>query len=106
MSDRYQQLVNTPIGKIVSKQIGLPSPITLERYERGQPVISGPVLFGAGGAGSNSRLAGAVANVLAAIDADVHTPLTNTSGPRPPTRASTRRSSTLTRRPRTRPSRR
>ena len=24
MSDRYQQLVNTPIGKIVSKQIGLP----------------------------------------------------------------------------------
>ena len=24
MSDRYQQLVNTPVGKIVSKQIGLP----------------------------------------------------------------------------------
>jgi 3-oxoacyl-[acyl-carrier protein] reductase len=75
MSDRYQQLVNTPIGKIVSKQIGLPSPVELERYERGQPVISGPVLFGAGRAGSDSRLAGAVANVLAAIDADVHTPL-------------------------------
>ena len=73
MSDRYQQLVNTPIGKVVSKQIGLPSPVTLERYERGQPVISGPVLLGAGGA--NSRLSGAVANVLAAIDADVHTPL-------------------------------
>ena len=72
MSDRYQQLVNTPIGKIVSKQIGLPSPVALERYERGQPVISGPVLFGAA---PGSRLAGAVADVLAAIDADVHTPL-------------------------------
>jgi 3-oxoacyl-[acyl-carrier protein] reductase len=72
MSDRYQQLVNTPIGKIVSKQIGLPSPVKLERYERGQPVISGPVLFGAAPGG---RLTGAIANVLAAIDADVYTAL-------------------------------
>ena len=32
MSDRYQQLVNTPVGKIVSKQIGLPAPAKLERY--------------------------------------------------------------------------
>ena len=47
MSDRYQQLVNTPIGKIVSKQIGLPAPVKLERYERGQPVVTGAVLFGA-----------------------------------------------------------
>ncbi len=72
MSDRYSQLVNTPIGKIVSKQIGLPSPVKLDRYERGQPVISGPVLLGAAPGG---RLAGAVAQVLAAIDAEVHTPL-------------------------------
>jgi 3-oxoacyl-[acyl-carrier protein] reductase len=72
MSDRYQQLVNTPIGKIVSKQIGLPNPIRLERYERGQPVISGPVLLGAA---PGSRLAGAITNVLAAIEADVHTPM-------------------------------
>ena len=72
MSDRYQQLVNTPIGKIVSKQIGLPSPVKLERHESGQPVISGPVLFGAA---PGARLAGEVAQVLAAIDADVHTSL-------------------------------
>ncbi len=72
MSDRYQQLVNTPIGKIVSKQIGLPNPVKLERYERGQPVINGPVLLGAAPGG---RLAGATAKVLAAIDADVHTPM-------------------------------
>ncbi|MFZ0971362.1 MAG: 3-oxoacyl-ACP reductase [Solirubrobacteraceae bacterium] len=72
MSDRYQQLVNTPIGKIVSKQIGLPNPVKLERYERGQPVINGPVLLGAAPGG---RLAGATAKVLAAIDAEVHTPM-------------------------------
>ncbi len=72
MSDRYQQLVNTPIGKIVSKQIGLPSPVKLQRYERGQPVIDGPVLFGSAPGG---RLAGATAQVLKAIDAEVHTPL-------------------------------
>jgi 3-oxoacyl-[acyl-carrier protein] reductase len=72
MSDRYQQLVNTPIGKIVSKQIGLPTPFKLERYEPGQPVVSGPVLLGAANGG---RLAGAVARVLKAIDAEVHTPL-------------------------------
>ena len=40
MADRYQQLINTPIGKIVSKQIGLPAPVKLERYERGQPVVA------------------------------------------------------------------
>ena len=72
MSDRYQQLVNTPIGKIVSKQIGLPSPVKLDRYERGEPVVSGPVLFGAA---PGARLAGATAKVLANIGAEVHTPL-------------------------------
>ena len=69
MSDRYQQLINTPIGKVVSKQIGLPAPERLERYERGQPVISGPVLLGAAQGG---RLIGPIANVLGAIDAEVH----------------------------------
>jgi 3-oxoacyl-[acyl-carrier protein] reductase len=72
MSDRYQQLINTPIGQIVSKQIGLPQPVKLERYEPGQPVISGPVLFGAAPGG---RLAPEVTRVLAAIGAVVHTPM-------------------------------
>ena len=78
MSDRYQQLVNTPIGKIVSKQIGLPAPVRLERFEPGQPVVSGPVLLGAAPGG---RLAGPVAKVLAAIDAEVHTPLEHPAKP-------------------------
>jgi 3-oxoacyl-[acyl-carrier protein] reductase len=74
MTDRYQQLVNTPIGKIVSKQVGLPQPPRLERYTPGQPVVSGPVLFGGAG-GTVSRLAKPVAKVLAAIDADAFTPM-------------------------------
>jgi 3-oxoacyl-[acyl-carrier protein] reductase len=73
MTDRYQQIINTPIGKLVSKQIGLPSPLTLDRYEPGQPVIDGPVLFGGAPGG---RLLGDVAGVLAGINAEVHTPLT------------------------------
>jgi 3-oxoacyl-[acyl-carrier protein] reductase len=72
MADRYQQLVNTPIGRIVSKQVGLPAPVELERYAPGQPVISGPVLLGAAPGG---RLAGAVAKVLAAVGAEVRTSL-------------------------------
>jgi 3-oxoacyl-[acyl-carrier protein] reductase len=68
MADRYQQLVNTPIGRIVSKQVGLPSPVELERYEPGRPLISGPVLVGAARGG---RLSEAVESVLREADAEV-----------------------------------
>jgi 3-oxoacyl-[acyl-carrier protein] reductase len=73
MSDRYQQLVNTPVGKLVSKQIGLPAPVKLDRYEPGQPVIEGPVLLGGTGA-EGGRLIRPVADVLAAIGAEVWAP--------------------------------
>ncbi len=72
MPDRYQQLVNTRMGRAVSKRVGLPAPPELERYAPGQPVISGPVLLGAA---PGSRLAGALAQVLAAIGATVFTPM-------------------------------
>ena len=65
MADRYQQLVNTPVGRLVSKQVGLPQPLKLERYEPGQPVISGPVLVGGGG-----RLTDATEGVLEDIGAE------------------------------------
>ena len=70
--DRYQQLVNTPIGKIISKQVGLPRPTPLQRHRSGEPVVSGPVLLGAS---SGSSLVGAAAKVLSAVAAEVHTPL-------------------------------
>jgi 3-oxoacyl-[acyl-carrier protein] reductase len=72
MADRYQQLVNTPIGRVVSKQIGLPAPTPLERYKPGRPVVDGPVLLGAA---PGSSLVGPAAQVLAAVQAHVHTPL-------------------------------
>ena len=72
MADRYTQLVNTPIGRMVSKQVGLPTPTPLERYKPGEPVIDGPVLMGAS---SGATIVGAAAKVLAAVDAAVRTPL-------------------------------
>jgi 3-oxoacyl-[acyl-carrier protein] reductase len=74
MTDRYAQLVNTPIGKLVTRQVGLPQPWRLERYEPGRPVIAGPVLLGTAGPGA-SRLAAPVAKILKAVDADVYTAL-------------------------------
>jgi 3-oxoacyl-[acyl-carrier protein] reductase len=47
MADRYQQLVNTPIGKLIAGQVGLPSPPVLDRYRPGQPLVAGTVLIGA-----------------------------------------------------------
>lgn len=68
MADRYRQLINTPIGKLVSKQVGLPSPVKLERYAPGQPVISGPVLLGAAPGG---RLEPSIERVLGDVAAEM-----------------------------------
>ncbi len=68
MADRYQQLVNTPIGRFVSKQVGLPTPVKLERYQPGEPLISGPVLLGAAPGG---RLSDSVRGVLDEAGAEV-----------------------------------
>jgi 3-oxoacyl-[acyl-carrier protein] reductase len=72
MADRYQQLVNTPIGKIVARQVGLPNPPRLERYEPGQPVIDGAVLLGTT---SGARLGAPLTTALASINADTYTPM-------------------------------
>jgi 3-oxoacyl-[acyl-carrier protein] reductase len=66
MSDRYARLINTPVGRIVSKQVGLPAPVKLQRYEPGRPVIDGPVLIGGDG-----RLTDAINTVLDEIRAEV-----------------------------------
>jgi 3-oxoacyl-[acyl-carrier protein] reductase len=47
MSDRYSQLVNAPVVSTVAKQLGLPRPVSLDRYKEGAPVVAGPVLSGA-----------------------------------------------------------
>ena len=35
MADRYQQLVNTPIGRIIAGQVGLPKPVPLSATSPG-----------------------------------------------------------------------
>ena len=37
MSDRYQSLVHTPVGRLLAKNLGLPTPVRLERYQPGRP---------------------------------------------------------------------
>lgn len=67
MTDQYQTFAKSPIGKFVIKNLGLPSPTFLERFESATPVVKGAVLFGAA---SSSTLSGAIAQVLANIHAN------------------------------------
>jgi 3-oxoacyl-[acyl-carrier protein] reductase len=46
MSDRYLNLVNSPIGAKVASTVGLPRPAVLRRYQAGDPIVPGPVLLG------------------------------------------------------------
>jgi len=67
MTDQYQAFTQSPIGKFVVKNLGLPSPVVLERFESAQPVVNGAVLVGAA---PSSVLSGAIAQVLSNIHAD------------------------------------
>ncbi|MFW6462892.1 3-oxoacyl-ACP reductase [Acinetobacter baumannii] len=67
MTDQYQAFTQSPIGKFVVKNLGLPSPVVLERFESAQPVVKGAVLVGAA---PSSVLSGAIAQVLSNILAD------------------------------------
>jgi 3-oxoacyl-[acyl-carrier protein] reductase len=67
MPDRYQQLVNSPLGRQVAGTLGLPTPVQLRRYRPGDPVLHGPALVG----GSGGRLLTAVERFLADVGADV-----------------------------------
>lgn len=46
MSDRYQSLAHNPLGKFLVKNLGLPNPPYLERWEEGSPLVNGTVLLG------------------------------------------------------------
>jgi 3-oxoacyl-[acyl-carrier protein] reductase len=72
MTDRYAQIANSPLGRRVVRNVGLPAPVALERHEAGRPVVDGTVLLGAAAGG---RLAPAAARVLAGAGADVATEL-------------------------------
>ena len=62
MTDRYQSLINTPVGQMIAKNVGLPNPPVLERWREGAPLVDGAVLVGAADGG---RLEKYVGDVLA-----------------------------------------
>jgi 3-oxoacyl-[acyl-carrier protein] reductase len=46
MSDRYLNLVNSPVGSALAARVGLPQPQKLRRYAEGDPLLPGPALVG------------------------------------------------------------
>lgn len=62
MTDKYQDLAHNPIGKFLVKNLGLPNPPYLERYEGG-PLVKGTVLTGSA---TNGPVAKAVTAALKA----------------------------------------
>lgn len=81
MADRYSQLVNAPLLGSVAKQVGLPKPTRLDRYEPGHAELQGEALVGRAPGG---RLADAIGRVLDELGVTVHAdgaPPANGSGP-------------------------
>jgi 3-oxoacyl-[acyl-carrier protein] reductase len=64
MPDRYSQIVNAPVVSALAKQLGLPQPVDLDRYELGAPVVAGRVLYGSA---PDSRLGRQLAAFLDSI---------------------------------------
>ncbi len=67
MADRYSQVVNAPLVGTIAKQLGLPQPVSLDRYKAGAPVVGGPILSGAAPEG---RLGKPLAAVLDSVKAE------------------------------------
>ena len=55
MSDWYRDFANSGFGTTVTKQLGLPRPAVLRRYEPGQPLLPGPGGRRLGGRGPAAR---------------------------------------------------
>ncbi|WP_324275475.1 hypothetical protein [Blastococcus brunescens] len=51
MSDWYRDFANSGFGTTVTKNLGLPRPAVLRRFEPGQPLLPGPAVIGSAGRG-------------------------------------------------------
>jgi 3-oxoacyl-[acyl-carrier protein] reductase len=69
MADTLHQILESPPGRFVAKQLGVPQAATLRRYEPGQPLVNGPALLG-GAAGA--RLLPTATTILRSAGAEVH----------------------------------
>jgi 3-oxoacyl-[acyl-carrier protein] reductase len=65
-TDNYTRFVNSPLGKQLAKTAGLPQPVPLRRHNKGDRLITGPILVV-----GTSPAAEAVAKQLWAEDYDV-----------------------------------
>jgi 3-oxoacyl-[acyl-carrier protein] reductase len=69
MSDKYLNLVNSPIGAKVASTVGLPRPAVLRRYKAGDPIVAGPVLLGS----TSGRVTAALPKIVKKSGAEVQT---------------------------------
>ena len=70
MSDRYGDFVQSSSGRKVAKNLGLPMPVELDRFDSGQPSVRGSVLVGRAD-GDNTAISESVARILSDLHADV-----------------------------------
>jgi 3-oxoacyl-[acyl-carrier protein] reductase len=77
VADWYTNFANSGFGTTVTKQLGLPRPVELRRYEPGQPLLPGPVVVGSAGQG---RLRDTVTAVLRDAGVTVQSPVTADGG--------------------------
>ncbi|MCW2637378.1 MAG: fabG, partial [Blastococcus sp.] len=73
MSDWYRDFANSGFGTTVTKQLGLPRPAVLRRYQPGQPLLPGPAVIGSAGEG---RLREPLTTLLQAAGVQVQSPVT------------------------------
>ncbi|MCF6745029.1 3-oxoacyl-ACP reductase [Blastococcus sp. KM273128] len=73
MADWYTTFANSGFGTTITKQLGLPRPVELRRYEPGEPLLPGAVVVGSAGAG---RLRDTVTAVLRDAGVMVQSPVT------------------------------
>jgi 3-oxoacyl-[acyl-carrier protein] reductase len=68
MNDRYQLFANSPAGRLLSRNLGLPAPLVLDRFDASKPLVNGAVLLGAA---PNAELIAPIAKVLKNIHAEL-----------------------------------
>jgi 3-oxoacyl-[acyl-carrier protein] reductase len=73
VSDWYREFANSGLGTTITKQLGLPRPAVLRRYEPGEPLLPGPVVVGSAGEG---RLREQLTTVLRDAGVTVQSPVT------------------------------
>jgi 3-oxoacyl-[acyl-carrier protein] reductase len=73
VSDWYRDFANSGFGATLTKQLGLPRPAVLRRYEPGQPLLPGPAVIGSAGEG---RLRDALTAILRDAGVTVQSPVT------------------------------